>query len=89
MPAAIPKAMRMTIYIAGSRHAGLPGAGVGGADLSDVLSGKDTDPVTTTLRRRSSDRAAGGDCRGHGSFFSCLISLERPLALLFSYGATE
>jgi len=55
-------------------------------DLSDVLSGKDTDPVTTTFARGGrSDRAAGVIAVVMVSFFSCLISLEAATSrLLFS-----
>jgi amino acid transporter len=86
---AIPKAMRMTIYIGGfaamlvclALVLAIP-------NLSAVLSGKDTDPVTTTLR------AAVGPIGLRGviavvmvSFISCLISLEAATSrLLYSYG---
>src|SRR5580700_6048854 len=86
---AIPKAMRMTIYIGGfaamlvclALVLAIP-------DLNAVLSGKDADPVTTTLR------AAVGAIGLRAviavvmvSFFSCLISLEAATSrLLFSYG---
>src|SRR6266446_3940295 len=86
---AIPKAMRMTIYIGGfaamlvclALVLAIP-------DLGAVLSGKDADPVTTTLR------AAVGSVGLRAviavvmvSFLSCLISLEAATSrLLFSYG---
>src|ERR1700676_1250472 len=86
---AIPKAMRMTIYIGGfaamlvclALVLAIP-------DLNAVLSGKDADPVTTTLR------AAVGEIGLRAviavvmvSFLSCLISLEAATSrLLFSYG---
>ena len=86
---AIPKAMRMTIYIGGfaamlvclALVLAIP-------DLNAVLSGQDADPVTTTLR------AAVGEVGLRAviavvmvSFFSCLISLEAATSrLLFSYG---
>src|SRR6266404_1448066 len=86
---AIPKAMRMTIYIGGfaamlvclALVLAIP-------DLGAVLSGKDADPVTTTLR------AAVGEIGLRAviavvmvSFLSCLISLEAATSrLLFSYG---
>src|SRR5450759_1977315 len=86
---AIPKAMRMTIYIGGFAAMLVCLALVLAVpDLSAVLSGQDTDPVTTTLR------AAVGAIGLRAviavvmvSFFSCLISLEAATSrLLFSYG---
>jgi amino acid transporter len=86
---AIPKAMRMTIYIGGFAAMLVCLALVLAVpDLGAVLSGKDTDPVTTTLR------AAVGAIGLRAviavvmvSFFSCLISLEAATSrLLFSYG---
>ncbi len=86
---AIPKAMRMTIYIGGfaamlvclALVLAIP-------DLNAAISGRDADPVTTTLR------AAVGEVGLRAviavvmvSFFSCLISLEAATSrLLFSYG---
>jgi len=86
---AIPKAMRMTIYIGGfaamlvclALVLGIP-------DLNAAVSGQDPDPVTTTLR------AAVGPIGLRAviavvmvSFFSCLISLEAATSrLLYSYG---
>jgi amino acid transporter len=86
---AIPKAMRMTIYIGGfaamlvclALVLAIP-------DLNAALSGKDADPVTTTLR------AAVGEVGLRAviavvmvSFISCLISLEAATSrLLYSYG---
>ncbi len=86
---AIPKAMRMTIYIGGfaamlvclALVLAIP-------DLNAAISGRDADPVTTTLR------AAVGEFGLRAviavvmvSFFSCLISLEAATSrLLFSYG---
>ena len=86
---AIPKAMRMTIYIGGFAAMLVCLALVLAVpDLNAVLSGKDTDPVTTTLR------AAVGEVGLRGviaivmvSFASCLISLEAATSrLLYSYG---
>src|SRR6266567_1484175 len=86
---AIPKAMRMTIYIGGFAAMLVCLALVLAVpDLNAVLSGQDTDPVTTTLR------AAAGEVGLRAviavvmvSFFSCLISLEAATSrLLFSYG---
>lgn len=86
---AIPKAMRMTIYIGGfaamlvclALVLAIP-------DLPAALSGQDTDPVATTLR------AALGPIGLRAviavvmvSFISCLISLEAATSrLLYSYG---
>src|SRR5436309_15064846 len=75
---AIPKAMRMTIYIGGFAAMLVCLALVLAVpDLNAVLSGQDADPVTTTLR------AAVGPIGLRAviavvmvSFFSCLISLE-------------
>src|SRR5436309_13858741 len=75
---AIPKAMRMTIYIGGFAAMLVCLALVLAVpDLNAVLSGQDTDPVTTTLR------AAAGEVGLRAviaivmvSFASCLISLE-------------
>lgn len=86
---AIPKAMRMTIYIGGFAAMLVCLALVLAVpDLGAVLSGQDTDPVATTLR------AAVGAVGLRAviavvmvSFFSCLISLEAATSrLLFSYG---
>jgi amino acid transporter len=86
---AIPKAMRMTIYIGGFAAMLVCLALVLAVpDLNAVFSGKDADPVTTTLR------AAVGPIGLRAviavvmvSFFSCLISLEAATSrLLFSYG---
>ena len=86
---AIPKAMRMTIYIGGFAAMLVCLALVLAVpDLGAVLSGKDADPVTTTLR------AAMGEVGLRAviavvmvSFFSCLISLEAATSrLLYSYG---
>lgn len=86
---AIPKAMRMTIYIGGFAAMLVCLALVLAVpDLNAVFSGKDTDPVTTTLR------AAVGPIGLRAviavvmvSFFSCLISLEAATSrLLYSYG---
>jgi len=86
---AIPKAMRMTIYIGGfaamlvclALVLAIP-------DLNAAISGKDADPVSTTLR------AAVGPVGLRVviaivmvSFISCLISLEAATSrLLYSYG---
>jgi amino acid transporter len=86
---AIPKAMRMTIYIGGFAAMLVCLALVLAVpDMNAVLSGQDADPVTTTLR------AAVGPIGLRAviavvmvSFFSCLISLEAATSrLLFSYG---
>jgi amino acid transporter len=85
---AIPKAMRMTIYIGGFAAMLVCMALVLAVpNLSAVLAGQDPDPVTTTLR------AAVGPIGLRAviavvmvSFFSCLISLEAATSrLLFSY----
>jgi amino acid transporter len=81
--------MRMTIYIGGFAAMLVCLALVLAVpDLNAVFSGKDTDPVTTTLR------AAVGPIGLRAviavvmvSFFSCLISLEAATSrLLYSYG---
>ncbi|MGA9529682.1 MAG: amino acid permease, partial [Terriglobales bacterium] len=86
---AIPKAMRMTIYIGGFAAMLVCLALVLAVpDLNAIFSGKDTDPVVTVLR------AAVGELGLRAviavvmvSFFSCLISLEAATSrLLFSYG---
>jgi amino acid transporter len=86
---AIPKAMRMTIYIGGFAAMLVCLALVLAVpDLNAVLSGKDTDPVTTTLR------AAVGEVGLRAviaivmvSFAACLISLEAATSrLLYAYG---
>jgi amino acid transporter len=86
---AIPKAMRMTIYIGGFAAMLVCLAFVLAVpDLNAVFSGQDTDPVVTVLR------SAMGEIGLHAviavvmvSFFSCLISLEAATSrLLFSYG---
>ncbi|MFZ0481155.1 MAG: APC family permease [Terriglobales bacterium] len=86
---AIPKAMRMTIYIGGFAAMLVCLALVLAVpDLNAIFSGKDTDPVVTVLR------AAMGELGLRAviavvmvSFFSCLISLEAATSrLLFSYG---
>ncbi len=86
---AIPKAMRMTIYIGGFAAMLVCLAFVLAVpDLNAVFSGRDTDPVVTVLN------AAMGPIGLRAviavvmvSFFSCLISLEAATSrLLFSYG---
>ena len=86
---AIPKAMRMTIYIGGFAAMLVCLALVLAVpNLSAVLSGQDTDPVSSTLR------AAVGEVGLRAviavvmvSFFSCLISLEAATSrLLYAYG---
>jgi amino acid transporter len=86
---AIPKAMRMTIYIGGFAAMLVCLAFVLAVpDLNAVFSGKDTDPVVTILN------TAVGPVGLRAviavvlvSFFSCLISLEAATSrLLFSYG---
>jgi amino acid transporter len=86
---AIPKAMRMTIYIGGFAAMLVCLALVLAVpDLNAVFSGADTDPVTTTLR------AALGPIGLRAviavvmvSFFSCLLSLQAATSrLLYSYG---
>jgi amino acid transporter len=86
---AIPKAMRMTIYM-GAFAAMLVCLALvlGIPDVNAVLSGKDTDPVVTVLRTAMGEvglRAVIAVVMV--SFFSCLISLEAATSrLLFSYG---
>jgi amino acid transporter len=86
---AIPKAMRMTIYIGGFAAMLVCLAFVLSVpDMNAVLSGQDTDPVVTILN------SAMGPIGLRAviavvlvSFFSCLISLEAATSrLLFSYG---
>ena len=86
---AIPRAMRMTIYIGGFAAMLVCLAFVLAVpDMNDVFSGKDTDPVVTVLN------AAMGAVGLRAviavvmvSFFSCLISLEAATSrLLFAYG---
>ncbi len=85
---AIPKAMRMTIYVGGFAAMLVCLALVLAVpNLNAVLSGQDSDPVVTTLR------TAVGPIGLRAviavvlvSFFSCLISLEAATSrLLFSY----
>jgi amino acid transporter len=86
---AIPKAMRMTIYM-GAFAAMLVCLALilGIPDLQAVLSGKDADPVVTVLRTAMGSvglRAVIAIVMV--SFVSCLISLEAATSrLLFSYG---
>jgi amino acid transporter len=86
---AIPKAMRMTIYIGGFAAMLVCLAFILSVpDMNAVLTGKDTDPVVTILN------SAVGPIGLRAviavvlvSFFSCLISLEAATSrLLFSYG---
>ncbi len=86
---AIPKAMRMTIYIGGFAAMLVCLAFVLAVpDLNAVFSGKDTDPVVTILNTAMGPiglRAVIAVVMV--SFFSCLISLEAATSrLLFSYG---
>ena len=86
---AIPKAMRMTIYIGGFAAMLVCLAFVLAVpDLSAVFSGRDTDPVVTILNTAMGPiglRAVIAVVMV--SFFSCLISLEAATSrLLFSYG---
>jgi len=86
---AIPKAMRMTIYIGGFAAMLVCLAFVLAVpDLNAVFSGKDTDPVVTILNTAVGPiglRAVIAVVMV--SFFSCLISLEAATSrLLFSYG---
>ncbi len=86
---AIPKAMRMTIYIGGFAAVLVCLAFVLAVpDLGAVLSGKDADPVVTVLNTAMGPmglRAVIGVVMV--SFFSCLISLEAATSrLLFAYG---
>jgi amino acid transporter len=89
---AIPKAMRMTIYM-GAFAAMLVCLALvlGIPDLSAVLSGKDADPVVTVLRTAMGEvglRAVIAVVMV--SFISCLISLEAATSrLLFSYGRDQ
>ncbi|HKM46560.1 MAG TPA: amino acid permease [Terriglobales bacterium] len=86
---AIPKAMRMTIYVGGFAAMLVCLAFVLAVpDLNAVFSGKDTDPVVTILNTAMGPvglRAVIAVVMV--SFFSCLISLEAATSrLLFSYG---
>ncbi len=86
---AIPKAMRMTIYIGGFAAMLVCLAFVLAVpDLKAVFSGQDTDPVVTILNTAMGPiglRAVIAVVMV--SFFSCLISLEAATSrLLFSYG---
>jgi amino acid transporter len=89
---AIPKAMRMTIYM-GAFAAMLVCLALvlGIPDLQAVLSGKDADPVVTILRTAMGEvglRAVIAIVMV--SFISCLISLEAATSrLLFSYGRDQ
>ena len=85
---AIPKAMRLTIYIGGGAAMFVLLALILAVpNMADVISGKDTDPVATVLR------AAVGEVGFRiviaivlVSFFSCLLSLQAAASrLLFSY----
>ena len=86
---AIPKSMRMTIYI-GAFAAMLVCLALvlGIPNMSAVLSGQDADPVVTVLRTAMGDvglRAVIAVVMV--SFISCLISLEAATSrLLFSFG---
>lgn len=85
---AIPKAMRMTIYIGGgSAMFVLLALILAVPNLPDVLSGKDTDPVATVLRTAVGEagfRVVIGVVLV--SFFSCLLSLQAAASrLLFAY----
>ena len=86
---AIPKAMRMTIYM-GAFAAMLVCLALvlGIPDMQAALSGKDADPVVTVLRTAMGEvglRAVIAIVMV--SFISCLISLEAATSrLLFSYG---
>ncbi|MBT9330137.1 APC family permease [Paracidobacterium acidisoli] len=86
---AIPKAMRMTIYIGGAAAIFVTLALLLAiTDMPSVISGKDADPVVTVLRN------ALGPLGVRIvmaivliSFFSCLLSLQAATSrLLFSYG---
>lgn len=86
---AIPRAMRMTIYIGGFAAMLVCLAFVLAVpDVHAVLSGKDSDPVVTILNTALGPvglRAVIAVVMV--SFFSCLISLEAATSrLLFSYG---
>ncbi len=86
---AIPKAMRMTIYIGGFAAMLVCLAFVLAVpDLNAVFSGRDTNPVVTILNTAMGPiglRAVIAVVMV--SFFSCLISLEAATSrLLFSYG---
>src|SRR5205814_1508758 len=85
---AIPKAMRMTIYIGGGAAMFVLLALILAVpNMADVISGKDTDPVATVLR------GAVGEIGFRVviavvlvSFFSCLLSLQAAASrLLFAY----
>lgn len=88
----IPKAMRMTIYIGGAAAIYVCLALVLAVpDVGAVLSGRDKDPVTTTLK------VALGEWGFRGtiavvlvSFLSCLLSLQAAASrLLFAYARDE
>lgn len=89
---AIPKAMRMTIYIGGIASFFITMALILAVpNFGDVISGKDADPVTTVLR----------DAFGSVgfrvviaivliSFFSCLVSLQAAASrLIYSYSRDD
>src|SRR5260370_28027631 len=86
---AIPKAMRMTIYIGGFAAMLVCLALVFAIpDLNAVLSGQDTDPVTTTLRAADGEIGLRADIAvGMGSFLPPLITLyAAPSRLVSSVG---
>ncbi|MBZ5703612.1 MAG: APC family permease [Acidobacteriia bacterium] len=85
---AIPKAMRMTIYIGGGAAILVCLALVLAVpDMGAAVSGKDADPVTTALRAAVGEtglRVVIGVVLV--SFFSCLLSLQAATSrLLFAY----
>jgi amino acid transporter len=88
----IPRAMRMTIYVGGGAAMLVCLALILAVpDLSAITSGKDTDPVATTLR------AAMGEFGFRAvlavvlvSFISCALSMQAAASrLLFAYGRDE
>src|SRR5579872_3100490 len=88
----IPRAMRMTIYVGGGAAMFVCLALIIAVpDLGAITSGKDTDPVTTTLR------AAMGEVGFRAvlavvlvSFISCALSMQAAASrLLFAYGRDE
>lgn len=86
---AIPRAMRMTIYIGGAAAIFVTLAlMLSIPNMPAALSGSDQDPVITTLRNALSPLAVRGVISVVLiSFFSCLLSLQAATSrLLFAYG---
>lgn len=85
---AIPKAMRMTIYIGGGAAILVCVALVLAVpDMNAAISGKDADPVTTALRTALGETGLRMVIAVvMVSFFSCLLSLQAATSrLLFAY----